>query len=456
MFFFSAFRELFDAPPYYRWQYRILAGILFAGFLAWLIGAALLDAGGAAAIRLIWRDDPATAMTIGWDQRSGNNPVVCYGTEDHGRDWESYPLRAAPDREVDYLEMHNCFARLRNLQPDTAYWFVIKDSTGVSGRYWFRTAPDRPQPFTLISGGDIRSWPESGPAKNANRMAARLRPLGILFAGDFTTNGDEPFHDNADEWRWWFEDWALTVSPDGRMYPIMPVMGNHEKTNAVLHYLFDTPRPENYYALSFGGNMLRVYALNSFLDMAPGQQEWLRQDLAAHRDVTFKAAMHHTPMVPHTSKKRRYTETYDAWAELFYAYGVNLVIEGHSHVHKITYPVRPAQGPEAYQGFVTDFARGMVFIGEGSWSSRPRVLDDRKPWTLTQGRFYQFKWLHFYPDHFEIRTVLTQNPKAVTPVLEKDVFAVPNGLELAEDPTYGTVVRYPFTQNSTARAIRYE
>ena len=37
--------------------------------------------------------------------------------------------------------MNNHFVRLSSLEPDTAYYFVIEDSEGVSERYWVRTGP---------------------------------------------------------------------------------------------------------------------------------------------------------------------------------------------------------------------------------------------------------------------------------------------------------------------------
>lgn len=448
-------------PTYYRWTLLGLAAFVLAAVQVYELGEDLRGLGGAERFRLVWRDDPATTMTIGWDQTDGGSPVVHYGPTDHGRDWTKYPHSRTPDRVEHFKGMANHFARLEGLAPDTAYFFVIKDDSGVSERLWFRTAPDTPKPFTFISGGDIRSWPESGPAKNANAMVNRLRPLFILFVGDYTTDGDEPFHDNDDEWRWFFDDWQLTRSQDGRMYPVIPCIGNHERTTEVLYRLFDLPHPENFQALSVGGDMLRVYALNSFLDKAPSQQAWLEADLAAHAP-RFTLVGHHTPMFPHTTAKREYVECYEAWAELFYEHGVDLVAEGHAHVHKITYPVRPANGVKtdagadagAYQGFALDFERGMVFMGEGSWGSRPRRIDDPKPWTLDMASLYQFKWVHAYPDHLEVRTVLTQNPGAVERLTEADVFRAPHGLTLRHIPNHGDHVRIPMEPLDVRR--RYE
>jgi len=92
--------------------------------------------------RVMWRDDPATTMVIGWNQISGNNPVVHYGTIDHGTNWSAYPNSANVSRSVNSYSMDNRFVRLTGLQPNTAYYFVIRDNQGISRRLWFKTAPD--------------------------------------------------------------------------------------------------------------------------------------------------------------------------------------------------------------------------------------------------------------------------------------------------------------------------
>ena len=77
--------------------------------------------------RLILVSDPATTITIGWDQTSGSNPVVYYGTTDFGTVHTSYPFSKSVDRVVTSRGMDNNFARLTGLTPNTNYYFVIND-----------------------------------------------------------------------------------------------------------------------------------------------------------------------------------------------------------------------------------------------------------------------------------------------------------------------------------------
>ncbi|WP_206604230.1 fibronectin type III domain-containing protein, partial [Aquimarina sediminis] len=146
--------------------------------------------------RLTLRGNPATSIVVGWDQTSGSSPKVYYGTTDYGTDYSRYPNSKAPNRTVSYKGMNNNFARLTGLQPNTAYYFVIRDSQGTSQRFWFKTAPSDNSRLSFIAGGDSRN--NRTPRKNANRLVAKLKPHAVLFGGDMTNR------DSSSEWQEWF------------------------------------------------------------------------------------------------------------------------------------------------------------------------------------------------------------------------------------------------------------
>lgn len=424
--------------------------------------------------RLVWDDDPATTMLIAWDQLRGSNPVVYYGTEDFGTNYQQYPLSQAPTRVDTYRGMNNHFAKLTGLTPDTAYYFVIRDSETVSPRIWFKTAPAAPQPFTFIYGGDTKS---SGQAYLAglqsNRMVPKLRPLFILYGGDFNS-GDGT---NDAYWQQWLTDWAtLTMTEDGRLFPILPVHGNHENGDLEQIYrLFgagndDPQQPLNYTynSRAIGGNLLQIITLNSCLkymapDDQPRQTEWLGEKLAAASgNYTFLTAVHHKPIRPHTASKSE-NEDLDVWFDLYHQFGLDLNFDADSHMNKITFPIRPCEEGEegCFQGYVRDDEDGTMVLGEGSWGAWHRPNDDDKPWTLHSSSLQQFKWIQVFPAEGEnparmdIRTVITGTEDGegnlvdhVTGVgenSEEDVFSVPENIYLDEVPYYGNVITYPVT-----------
>ena len=48
--------------------------------------------------RLILLDDPATTITVAWNQISGSNASVYYDTVDHGTDFGAYAFNKTADR----------------------------------------------------------------------------------------------------------------------------------------------------------------------------------------------------------------------------------------------------------------------------------------------------------------------------------------------------------------------
>lgn len=381
--------------------------------------------------RLTLRGNPATSIVIGWNQISGNNPTVYYGTTDYGINYNSYPNVKVVDRAVVYKGMNNNFARLSGLQPNTAYYFVIKDSEGTSNRFWFKTAPADNSRLSFIAGGDSRN--NRTPRINANNLVSKLKPHAVLFGGDMTDD------DTNAQWQTWFNDWQLTIAQDGRMFPIIAARGNHEGSNNSIYNLFDVPSTEVYYAITFGENLIRAYTLNSEISISGNQTTWLNNDLSANSGVIWKVAQYHKPMRPHTFFKTEGNTQYSYWSNLFYNYGVNLVVECDSHTVKSTWPIRPSTASGNDEGFVRDDENGTVYVGEGCWGAPLRSNNDAKAWTRNSGSFNQFKWIFVDEESIEIRTIQVDNASAVGEVSNANVFQIPSNLAIW-NPSNGSVI----------------
>lgn len=382
--------------------------------------------------RASWRDNPSTTMVIGWDQLSGSNPVVLYDVVNHGLQLQAYQHRRAADRAVQASGMNNHFARLQGLQPNTVYYFVVLDSDGPSRPMSFRTAPDDPGVrLSIIAGGDSRNHREA--CQDANRLVGKLRPHVILFNGDMTNE------DSDAEWVIWFDDWQLTLGSDGRIFPVVVARGNHEQSNQVLVNLFDLASPMVYYALTLGGNLLRVYTLNSMLPAGGEQHAWLDRDLREHGQVVWKFAQYHLSTRPHTARKYDIEEQMLYWSTLFHKYAVQLVIESDAHVVKTTWPVRPSREPGSDQGFIRDDIRGTVYLGEGTWGAPLRANDDNKAWTRNSASFNAFFWIFVDEYGVEVRTIKTDGSSRVGEVDDANPFRSPPGLVVWQ-PDNGDVI----------------
>lgn len=395
--------------------------------------------------RATWRQDPSTTIVIGWNQSSGTNPVLYYDTKDNGLNVDKYTYQQAPNRVEDFKGMKNTFVRLSGLTPNTLYHFVIKDSEGLSRKLSFQTASNSPESrLPIIAGGDSRNMREA--RIRANKLVGKLRPLVVLFGGDMSDNN------TAVEWKEWFDDWQLTITPEGRITPILPCLGNHEEEPATLINLFDIEADELYYALDFGGSLLRTYTLNSFAAPGGNQKAWLKQDLEANSDALFKFAQYHLPMRPHTMGKEINQEEYTHWAPLFGKHGVRLAIECDAHVAKYTYPIRPSSAGDAVEGFVRDDNFGTVYIGEGGWGAPLRQANRSRTWTRNTESFNQFHWIWIDKNKMEIRTIKTDCVDKVLASVTKNPFEIPQGLEIWK-PSNGEVVTIPRNNTPTTPTV---
>lgn len=400
-------------------------------------------------VRLSYRDDPATTVVIGWNQVNGSSPVVYYGTTDFGNLWNMYPSNKSVDRVVSHRGMSNNFARITGLQPNTVYYFVIKDDNSVSIRMSFKTLPDNANtPLMFISGGDTRTGVITEydytncrtRRQDGNRLVSKIRPDFVSFSGDFVL-----LKTSNSQWNDFFDDWQLTMTaPDNRMYPCIVTFGNHEEADDA-YKLFDVPIAEAYFAMSFNGNLLRIYSLNSDLDpcgYAP-QLNWLTNDLQMHTNTSaapyWKAAQYHLPMVPH-GEYSPVTAQIDCWANLFKQYGVKVGMEGHTHVIKQTWPVSPSTASGSQKGFIKDTINGTVYIGEGCWGAPLRDLYSPNNWTRDQARFNGFQLIYVEKSKIEIRTAKFENVNSVAQVpMAAPVGTLPSNIVLWT-PANGQVV----------------
>ena len=364
--------------------------------------------------RIMWRDDPATSMVVGWVQESGQDAAVHYGIEDKGQNCDEYAQSQEVDRQTEHAGMQHRFARLEGLEPNTTYYFVICDDDGASSRMYFKTAPNDAQtPFTIVAGGDSRNNEDI--RRMANVMVSKLRPLFVMFGGDMTNKSSDA------EWKEWLEDWQLTRSEDGRMYPIMAARGNHEKGNKFVTEIFDTPGQDAYYSLGFGNGLIRIWTLNTEISKGGNQAEWLKSDLENHDDVVWKLAHYHKPIRPHVSGKSEGNGQYQYWAQPFHQHRMNLVVECDAHTVKHTWPLIPSDSPESDMGFVRDDDKGTVYIGEGCWGAPLRNADDKKSWTRDMDRFNSFHWIHVDgPSDMSVRTIKIEDVESVQSKIENE------------------------------------
>jgi len=390
--------------------------------------------------RVIWQGNASNSATIAWNQVSGTDPILLLDVNDFGQKADEYGLSKHPDRIQLAEDMNNHFVRLENLLPNMTYYFLIKDSEGISRRFFFTTAPNSPdRRLSIIAGGDSRNHRDA--RQDANIMVAKLRPNCVMFGGDFTEN------DFPKEWQEWFEDWQLSIAEDGRITPIIVTRGNHEASNRSLIDLFDMQAAGGYYATWLGGDLLRIYTLNTLIPVGGEQRDWLENDLRNNGSkVRWRIGQYHFPMRPHTARKAEKNDQVAFWAPLFEKYDVSLLVECDAHVVKSTWPIRTSNGPGSDEGFVRDDENGVVYVGEGCWGAPLRNNDDDKTWTRASGSFNQFNWIFIDKEKIEVRIVQTDGAGRVANIDPKNIFKAPIGIHIWAPPT-GDVITIAANRN---------
>lgn len=386
--------------------------------------------------RLMFNGNPSTEITIGFDAYvTYRNPIVYYSTSEANVNSLSNCLTKTPYKLNSMHGMVNCFAKLENLLPGKTYYFVVKDNNSTSEVYNFETISDSNEAnLSILAGSDSRNnWDVR---RVANKIIAKLNAHALLFGGDMTNKG------RNSEWESWFNDWQLAISETNRITPIVVCRGNHEKDNTMLVNLFDSNQ-NVYYANSFGGNLLRVYTLNSEVPLFGDQSEWLEENFENNANVVWKIVQYHTPMRPHTIEKADGASQYARWADLFYQNSVDIVMEGDAHTVKSTWPIIPCTGGfDCKQGFKRDDIAGTNYLGEGTFASPLRANNDIKSWTRDSGQFHQFKLMHINKSKIDIRTIVYDDQTdtdAIETLGNSNRFTIPQNLEIW-NPSNGAVI----------------
>ena len=365
---------------------------------------------GGTGVHLTFGEDPATSVVVSWltadePPRSRTpwaaRPAVRFAPADTAPDSDAGGAEAtapagpasevsaepasgvsgAPGERVTHAEtrtyrdaqrrkVHVQHARLRGLQPDTRYRYVVEpplDDGEPSGGE-FRTGPAAETAFTFTCFGDHGTDqpedPYGSPASGEVVTALdSLDPLFQLVLGDLSYASLRESPPRA------WQDWFQMIAPSARRRPWMPVAGNHETERDVGKYGLDSYQayfdlPANgagrdyeglWYAFTVGRARFVVVVAEDVCYQAHGlvylrgfsdgrQTAWLTRTLAAARqDPTIDwviVAMHQVAMSSAAHHNGGDLLLRREWLPIFDRHQVDLVLCGHEHHYERTVPVR--------------------------------------------------------------------------------------------------------------------
>lgn len=307
--------------------------------------------------RVIWTSDPATTATISWSTaKIGSTHSAQYRVKGE-KTFEGVRVAESGRFTGGEVELYYHHVRLTDLKPSTAYEVQMQSDKEESPVYYFETAPITDRPFSMLHGGDSRS--DSKARRSVNAMMARLVDksfenddeaddiLALAHGGDYIVSGP-----NLSQWTQWLSDHELTTSKDGRLLPIIPARGNHDRGKP-FNQVFGFPENDlNYFAINISPQV-RLVTLNSETSTAGDQKKWLIKELNSSRSKNrWLLAQYHRPAYPAVKGPG---SALQSWVPQFEKYNVDLVCESDGHTIKRTVPIRNNKHDET----------GVVYIGEG-------------------------------------------------------------------------------------------
>ncbi|MFI5334781.1 MAG: fibronectin type III domain-containing protein [Chlamydiales bacterium] len=323
--------------------------------------------GDPSALYLSWKGDPTSTMVIQWHTTLKKKEMQVSYQRDGEKEWKKETGTAIRLRKSSVL-VHT--VELTGLEPDTVYYFHFGQRNKP---YKFRTCPrilDRPLQFAVAGDAYFYLYP----LRKINKQMARKDLDFVVVGGDIAyTNGHKSLFKGKDwesrRWQTFFQEWKKEmVAPDGRLIPMVVIVGNHDvkghSPQNMFYSLFALPNASSYRSFDFG-NYLALFCLDTgHLESIEGRQKaWLDGSLASSTSL-YKLAAYHVAAYPSVYRydSRVAALIRQEWVPLFERHHVKLAFEHHNHAYKRTHPIKEGKiDPE-----------GIVYLGDGSWGVSPR------------------------------------------------------------------------------------
>ncbi len=351
-------------------------------------------------IRVIWTKDPAHCSTIIWTtskKTKSNSIFISQNRNDLLKSQEKVRIFAEKNFRYKRGKEYSHHVTVRNMVPNTRYYFRTVSDKETSDIYYFKSAPSSPNDsFELLFGGDSRSYRENRIAINQKiQQTFENNPqiIALVHGGDFTADGD-----SWKQWSHWFDDYNETTTSNGRVLPIIPTRGNHEDDRQLFNEIFGWPGGrDNYYVTQIGP--LFLVNLNTEISVGGRQKKWLENQLE-WGVVRYKwmIANYHKPAWP-AVKSPSYAKKY--WVPLFEKHSLDLVFESDGHVLKKTLPIKDNR---------VNMTDGIIYVGEGGLGVKQRFPRNQGAWYLQEPGYavsaHHFQKLLISQEKLEYQVIL--------------------------------------------------
>jgi hypothetical protein len=279
-----------------------------------------------------------TSSLIAWGSKDTRGEVVI--TEPGGKEVvERAPAkyvgeprkearRRSAQRTTESVAADNIYvvaAPLIHLEPTHLYCYqIFVDGVALTNPAPMSTAaaPDSDEPVQFVAVGDGGT---GGLAEHAIAERMRETPFDfMIFLGDLAYTAGKPGELNG--------NFFAVYKQFLRYVPAYPAIGNHERrTKQGMPYFdaFVLPEPERYYSFNWGN--IHFIAIDT-THPDSGQLRWLDEDLRTNK-LPWTIAFGHHPMYTNSLRGPQLSVR-KAFARIFTAHKVDLVITGHEHQYE--------------------------------------------------------------------------------------------------------------------------
>ena len=311
-------------------------------------------------IVLNFSDDPSSTVSVTWrtnkDVKSGYAEIAkatpdpkfiaerrTYDAKTEVFDFSDVVQNGTfSDKKVDFDDLYSHYhsVTFTDLNPNTVYGYRVGDGKIWSEWIQFKTASNKPDPFSFLYVGDAQNY--------ILELWSRLIREGykkapnasfIIHAGDLVNNAHSDH-----EWH----EWYMAGGWIHRSLPSLSIPGNHEyrpqvqkdldekisRLSIQWNHQFTFPDngvkglEETVYYVDYQG--VRFIGLNSNL-MIDEQTVWL-EEVLKNNPNKWTVAVYHHPLYS-ASRGRDNVELRSKWKPIFDKYKVDLALQGHDHAY---------------------------------------------------------------------------------------------------------------------------
>ncbi len=361
-------------------------------------------------------NDAQTTRNFAWTAKTvfiRDNAMAVKYRKVGDSEWKT--VDAVKDVEPVYTADEDYFkCDIVGLSPNTEYEYKIGKKNSDKDSDWtqvfkFTTAENSIDEFTFLAVGDTQGVTWNGTTSSTKgymyAMAAIQEafeevenPAFLLHTGDVVENGN-----NKSYWNMFFK----ALNNYGTETPMFATIGNHDTWGAPLYFNHHFNHPNNggtaaldqsYKSNVTDGNLLRMFENSDeliysydygdahFIVLNSGsycgqdryileaQRQWLINDLEANKDAKWTIMLFHQPVYHRMGADQDRPWLYD----VIEGYGVDLVIQGHSHLVTRTYPMKDGKIVTKAVDEVIEKGTGTVYTTIGSTALNHDGANDAK------------------------------------------------------------------------------